>query len=76
MCCFRLPDGSLMEITKVYPLDAVFDTPEDVPEDVSRNFFMILLSQICLVSPISTNEFLPLCRSKQTSATPALLTGL
>lgn len=33
-CCFRLPDGSLMEITKVYPLDAVFDSPEDVPEDV------------------------------------------
>ncbi|KAK6126867.1 hypothetical protein DH2020_039390 [Rehmannia glutinosa] len=28
-----LPDGSLMEITKVYPLDAVFDCPEDVPED-------------------------------------------
>ncbi|XP_024025341.1 enoyl-[acyl-carrier-protein] reductase [NADH], chloroplastic isoform X2 [Morus notabilis] len=28
-----LPDGSLMEITKVYPLDAVFDNPEDVPED-------------------------------------------
>ncbi|XP_076916965.1 enoyl-[acyl-carrier-protein] reductase [NADH], chloroplastic-like [Bidens hawaiensis] len=23
-----LPDGSLMEITKVYPLDAVFDNPE------------------------------------------------
>ena len=23
-----------MEITKVYPLDAVFDNPEDVPEDV------------------------------------------
>ena len=31
---FRLPDGSLMDITKVYPLDAVFDNPEDVPEDV------------------------------------------
>nr|GEX81831.1 enoyl-[acyl-carrier-protein] reductase [NADH], chloroplastic-like [Tanacetum cinerariifolium] len=28
-----LPGGSLMEITKVYPLDAVFDSPEDVPED-------------------------------------------
>ncbi|GFP94405.1 enoyl-[acyl-carrier-protein] reductase [nadh] chloroplastic [Phtheirospermum japonicum] len=28
-----LPDGSLMEITKVYALDAVFDSPEDVPED-------------------------------------------
>lgn len=32
-----LPDGSLMEITKVYPLDAVFDTPEDVPEDIKTN---------------------------------------
>ncbi|KAK6117528.1 hypothetical protein DH2020_048748 [Rehmannia glutinosa] len=32
-----LPDGSLMEITKVYPLDAVFDCPEDVPEDVKTN---------------------------------------
>ncbi|XP_059295828.1 enoyl-[acyl-carrier-protein] reductase [NADH] 2, chloroplastic-like [Lycium ferocissimum] len=32
-----LPDGSLMEIAKVYPLDAVFDTPEDVPEDVKTN---------------------------------------
>ncbi|KAL3828146.1 hypothetical protein ACJIZ3_016948 [Penstemon smallii] len=32
-----LPDGSLMKITKVYPLDAVFDTPEDVPEDIKTN---------------------------------------
>ncbi|KAJ6799800.1 enoyl-[acyl-carrier-protein] reductase [NADH] 1, chloroplastic-like [Iris pallida] len=32
-----LPDGSLMEITKVYALDAVYDTPEDVPEDVKTN---------------------------------------
>ncbi|CAD6273210.1 unnamed protein product [Miscanthus lutarioriparius] len=32
-----LPDGSLMEIAKVYPLDAVYDTPEDVPEDVKAN---------------------------------------
>lgn len=31
---YRLPDGSLMDIVKVYPLDAVFDSPEDVPEDV------------------------------------------
>ncbi|KAK6124622.1 hypothetical protein DH2020_041636 [Rehmannia glutinosa] len=32
-----LPDGSLMEITKVYPLDAVYDCPEDVPEDIKTN---------------------------------------
>ncbi|KAL8530154.1 hypothetical protein ACS0TY_007284 [Phlomoides rotata] len=32
-----LPDGSLMEITKVYALDAVFDTLEDVPEDIKAN---------------------------------------
>ncbi|CAI0402849.1 unnamed protein product [Linum tenue] len=32
-----LPDGSLMEITKVYPMDAVFDGPEDVPEDIKTN---------------------------------------
>ena len=41
---FRLPDGSLMEITKVYPLDAVFDSPEDVPEDVSTSFLVKCLS--------------------------------
>jgi len=32
-----LDDGSLMEIAKIYPLDAAFDTPEDVPEDVKTN---------------------------------------
>ncbi|KAJ7979048.1 enoyl-[acyl-carrier-protein] reductase [NADH], chloroplastic-like [Quillaja saponaria] len=29
----KLPDGSLIEITKVYPLDGVFDNLDDVPED-------------------------------------------
>ncbi|CAI8612497.1 unnamed protein product [Vicia faba] len=33
----KLQDGSLFEIAKVYPLDAVYDTPEDVPEDVKTN---------------------------------------
>ncbi|RZC00217.1 Enoyl-[acyl-carrier-protein] reductase [NADH], chloroplastic isoform B [Glycine soja] len=33
----KLQDGSLMEIAKVYPLDAVYDSPEDVPEDVKAN---------------------------------------
>jgi len=32
-----LPDGSKMEIEKVYPLDAVFDTPDDVTDDIKGN---------------------------------------
>jgi len=32
-----LDDGSKMEIAKIYPLDAVFDTPEDVPEEIKDN---------------------------------------
>jgi len=32
-----LSDGRMMEIAKVYPLDAVFDEPDDVPEDVRSN---------------------------------------
>lgn len=32
-----LSDGSKMVIEKVYPLDAVFDNPEDVPEDIINN---------------------------------------
>jgi enoyl-[acyl-carrier protein] reductase I len=32
-----LSDGSKMIIDKVYPLDAVFDDPEDVPEEIKTN---------------------------------------
>merc|ERR1711957_1004685 len=32
-----LSDGSKMQIAKIYPLDAVYDEPEDVPEDVMNN---------------------------------------
>jgi enoyl-[acyl-carrier protein] reductase I len=32
-----LSDGSKMVISKVYPLDAVFDEPDDVPEDIKNN---------------------------------------
>jgi enoyl-[acyl-carrier protein] reductase I len=31
----KLSDGSLMDFKHIYPMDAVFDVPEDVPEDVS-----------------------------------------
>ena len=32
-----LSDGSKMVIEKVYPLDAVFDVPEDVPAEIKEN---------------------------------------
>lgn len=33
----KLSDGTLMEFAKIYPLDAVFDTPEEVPVDIQEN---------------------------------------
>jgi enoyl-[acyl-carrier protein] reductase I len=30
----KLSNGKLMEFAHIYPMDAVFDTPEDVPEEV------------------------------------------
>ena len=33
----KLPDGSLMQFAKVYPLDASFDKPDDVPGDIKEN---------------------------------------
>lgn len=33
----QLSDGSLMNISKVYALDASFDTQNDVPEDIKEN---------------------------------------
>ena len=32
-----LSDGSKMTIEKVYPLDAVFDTPDDIPDEIKSN---------------------------------------
>lgn len=33
----RLEDGSLLEFAKIYPLDAVFDTPDQVPAEIREN---------------------------------------
>lgn len=33
----KLSDGSLMEYTQLYPIDAVYDTPDQVPDDVKEN---------------------------------------
>src|SRR5688572_28977075 len=32
-----LSDGSLMQFSKIYPLDATFDTPADVPQDIREH---------------------------------------
>lgn len=31
----KLENGGMLEFANIYPMDAVYDTPEDVPEDVS-----------------------------------------
>ncbi len=33
----KLSNGSLMEFAKIYPLDAAFDSPADVPADILEN---------------------------------------
>ncbi|MBA3958496.1 MAG: enoyl-[acyl-carrier-protein] reductase [Parachlamydiaceae bacterium] len=33
----KLSNGKLMEFTKIYPLDATFDTMDDVPEDIREH---------------------------------------
>lgn len=39
-----LPGGGKIELEKIYPLDAVFDSPDDVPEEVRNNKRYIQLS--------------------------------
>lgn len=41
-----------MDIVKVYPLDAVYDSPEDVPEDVISYFTCIYLFTLLIGSMI------------------------
>lgn len=33
----RLSDGKMLEFAKIYPLDAMFDSMEDVPEEIKEN---------------------------------------
>ena len=33
----KLSDGSMMDFTHIYPMDAVFDTPDDVPQETKEN---------------------------------------
>lgn len=33
----KLSNGEMMDFAKIYPMDAVFDSPEDVPEETKTN---------------------------------------
>lgn len=33
----KLSDGSMLTFAKIYPLDATFDCPEDIPEEIREN---------------------------------------
>lgn len=33
----KLDDGRMLEFEAIFPLDAAFDTPEDIPEDIRQN---------------------------------------
>lgn len=33
----KLSDGSMMQMVKIYPLDAAYDTPSDVPQEILDN---------------------------------------
>ena len=61
-----------MEIAKVYPLDAVYDIPEDVPEDV-----MLIIYDVFVVIPFHALwTFCSCCRLKPTKDMLVLQTGL
>ena len=59
----KLSNGKLMEFTHIYPMDAVFDTQADVPEDVSggnlgfnhdvRRMFCVMLRYCCVMLRLS-----------------------
>jgi len=47
----KLSNGGMMEFSNVYPMDAVYDTPEDVPEDVStsQHLTYVVVQAICIL---------------------------
>lgn len=53
----KLSDGTLMDFAKIYPMDAVFDTPEDVPEEVSRHLLQLwrMCWGVCLCSMLAVH---------------------
>lgn len=52
----KLSDGSLMEYSKVYPLDASFDLPSDVPQEIRENKRYLEASQYTISEVASLVE--------------------
>lgn len=50
----KLSDGSLFNVDKIYPLDAAFDTPDDVPESIKTNKRYVNASQYT-ISEVAQN---------------------
>jgi hypothetical protein len=43
----KLANGGMLEFSKIYPMDAVFDTPEDVPEEVRALVVCFCTPSVC-----------------------------
>ncbi|HSX38110.1 MAG TPA: enoyl-[acyl-carrier-protein] reductase [Chlamydiales bacterium] len=44
----KLKNGKMLEFAKIYPIDAVFDNMEDVPQDIRENKRYAELSDYCI----------------------------
>lgn len=54
----------MLEFTNIYPMDAVYDTPEDVPEDVSTIHLIIQPFLLVPAFLVFAMGCLPQCMSR------------
>ena len=69
-----LSDGSLMEFAAVLPMDAVFDSPEDVPEEIKTNK-RYAANEGCVAVAVAVGSHIPLdaqCLALSSLGTPRL----
>ena len=58
----RLPNGEMMEFAHVYPMDAIYDTPEDVPSEVILSDGVPRSAEALLPVPGGREQALCRCR--------------
>ena len=58
----KLSNGNLLEFSHIYPMDAVYDTPEGVPDDVGPHALLRVL-----VLTDSTTDFQHITKSTQSA---------